>query len=205
VPDTHTLEVALQCGATLQRELYEEKPEYAGYAWYDRVPRIVDSAVLVDGILYDDWPEGSERPAKIQVEVTISESGQPLRSVRLPTLIHARTSERNEIEFVAVRNSPWDNDDLAGPFSVADFLIGATFCAGDDAECDSWDTQMDYYGREVERAVNSYFRGPRATLLALLQKAIDWDANQLADELKVKEILFKKDAAGRSGWHIELV
>jgi hypothetical protein len=113
LPDAHTLEVALQCGARLQRELYEEKPEYAGYAWYGRVPRIVDTAVLVDGILYDDWPERSERPAKIQIEVTISESGQPERSVRLPTLIHARTTDRNEIEFVAVRNSPWDNDDLA--------------------------------------------------------------------------------------------
>jgi len=206
VPDAHTLEGALQCGATLQRELYEEKPEYAGYAWYDRLPRIVDTAVLVDGVLYDDWPEGSERPAKIQIEVTIAESGQPERSIRLPTLIHAPTDELDEISFVAVRNSPWDNDDLDGPFSVADFLIWATFRASDDlGECDSWNTQMDYYGKTIEREVNAYFRGPKASLLAILRDVIDWDANRIAEQLGVKEIHFRRTAPSGSGWDIELV
>jgi hypothetical protein len=36
VPDAHTLDAALQCGAALDGVLYEEKPKYAGYAWYDR-------------------------------------------------------------------------------------------------------------------------------------------------------------------------
>ncbi|HEY6770267.1 MAG TPA: hypothetical protein VI386_36455 [Candidatus Sulfotelmatobacter sp.] len=77
VPDAHTLEAALQCGAALDAVLYEEKPGYAGYAWYDRLPRIVDSAVLFDGVLYDDGPETAERPAKIEIEITIAESDQP--------------------------------------------------------------------------------------------------------------------------------
>jgi hypothetical protein len=205
VPDAHRLDAALQCGAALDGVLYEEKPKYAGYAWYDRLPRIVDTTVLLDGVLYDDWPETAEWPAKIQIEVTIAKSGQAERNGRLPALIHAPTTELNEISFVAVRNSPWDNDGLDGPFSVADFLVWATFRASDElGECDSWNTQMDYYGKTIERQVNAYFRGPKATLIAILRDAIDWDANRLAEELAVKEIRFKQDGAGRSGWRIEL-
>jgi hypothetical protein len=112
--------------------------------------------------------------------------------------------ERNQ--FVAVRNSPWDNDGLDGPFSVADFLVWATFRASDElGECDSWNTQMDYYGKTIERLVNAYSRGPKASLIAILRDAIDWNANRLAEELAVKEIRFKQDGAGRSSWRIELV
>ena len=206
VPDTHTLEVALQCGSALDGVLYEEKPEYAGYAWYDRLPRIVDTAVLLDGVLYDDWPETAERPTTIEIEATIAQAGQAERSVRLPALIHAQTTEPNEISFIAVRNSPWDNDELNGPFSVADFLVWATFRASDDVgECDSWNTQMDYYGKTIERQVNAYFRGPKASLLAILRDAIDWDANRIAEQIGVKEIHFRRTASSGSRWEIELV
>jgi hypothetical protein len=206
VPDAHTLDAALQCGAALDGVLYEEKPEYAGYAWYDRLPRIVDTAVLFDGVLYDDWPETAERPAKIETEITIAESGQPEWSVRLPALIHAQTAELNEISFVAVRNSPWDNDELHGPFSISQFLVWAIFCASDDyGECDSWNTQMGDYEKEVKLQVNAYFRGPKASLVAILREAIDWDANRLAERLGVKEIHFRRTASSGSGWEIELV
>lgn len=206
LPNAHTLAAALAGGATLGATLYEEKPEYDGYSWYDRLPRIVDTAVFLDGILYDDWAEAAGRPAKMEIEVTIDQAGQSPRRLRLPALIHVPSNDSNEIEFVAVRNSPWDNDDLAGPFSVNAFLIGATFCASDNyGECDSWDTQMSYYEGEVERAVNSYFRGPRATLLALLRDAIGWDANRLVEQEGVQEIHFKRSAANKAGWEIELV
>jgi hypothetical protein len=202
----HTLEAALACGAALDGVLHEEKPEYIGYSWYDSLPRIAGTSVFVDGLPYDDWLETTERPAEIEVEVTIREAGQAEHRVRLPALIHAPSSSVNEIAFVAIRNSPWDNDDLAGPFSVSGFLVGATFCASDDyGECDSWNTQMEYYDGEVERAVNSYFRGPRATLLALLRKVIDTDATRLAAELGVQEIRFRRTTSDRASWVIETV
>jgi len=57
----------------------------------------------------------------------------------------------------------------------------------------------------VEREVNAYFRGPRATLLAMLRKAIDWDANRLAEQLGIKEIRFRQTGKGQTGWDAELV
>lgn len=206
LPNAHTLEAALQCGAALDGALYHEKSEYAGYTWYDPLPRIVDTAVWVDGVRYDDWPATAERPAKIEMEVTIAQAGEPDRVVRLPALIHAASAGINEASFVSVRNSPWDNDDLKGPFSVANFLVWATFCASDDyGECDRWETQKNVYEKEIERQVNAYFRGPRASLLAILRDSIDWEADQLAEQLGIKDIHFKRTAAGRSGWQIELI
>ena len=103
-----------------------------------------------------------------------------------------------------MRQSPWDNDDLAGPFSVTDFLVCATFCASDDwGESDSWQTQKDAYDEDIERRVNAYFRGPKASLMAILRTAIEWEADRLAEQLGVVEIRFTRSTA--HVWNAELI
>jgi len=93
---------------------------------------------------------------------------------------------------------------MAGPFSVVDFLVNATFLASDDwGEADSWETQHDAYEEDIERRVNAYFRGPRATLLAILRNAIEWEANRLATELNVGEIRFTRESEHQ--WDVQLV
>ncbi len=39
---------------------------------------------------------------------------------------------------------------------------------------------------------------------ALLRKAIDWNANQLAEQLGVQKIHFERIASGQRGWEIAL-
>jgi hypothetical protein len=145
------------------------------------------------------------RPASIEVELRIEEAGQPDRTLYLPTLIHVDSNCANELSFTAVRQSPWDNDELKGPFSVSDFLLAATFCASDDAESDSWNTQREAYEEAIEREVNSYFRGPRASLTAILRKAIGWEASRLAEQIGIKEIRFKRADNGCTAWDAELL
>lgn len=206
LPNQHTLEAALRCGAALEGELFMEEPQFQGYAWYDIRPRIVDVAVLLDGVLYEDWPEDARRPERIEVEITLTQSQGPERQVRINALIHA-DAERTIWDsscFVAVNNSPWDNDQLSGPFSVIDFIINTTFCASDDCEADSWETQHDRYEEEVEREVNRYFRGPRATLLAILRGVIDYSAEQLADQIGVREIRFIRPEDNSRTWKVQL-
>ena len=148
---------------------------------------------------------GAQRPARIEIEVAIERLKGEGRSLRLPVLIHVDTSEVNEINFVAVKQSPWDNENLAGPFPIVDFLIWATFSASDDfGECDSWATQAENYEEDVKRIVNEYFRGPRATLLGILRNAVQLDASSLAERLGVTEIRFKRDASSQHDWNIEL-
>jgi hypothetical protein len=202
----HTLAGALESGARVDGVLYEARNEWNGYAWYQKLPRITGCAVLIDDLPSEDWPQGnSKRPEKIEIELRIVHPGETERRLRLPAWIHVFASEINEINFVAVRNSPWDNDDLAGPFSLLDFLMSASFCASDDGDSDSWLTQRDNHAAEVEREVNAHFRGHKATLLALLRKGIGWDADRLAAELGVQEIRFKRAASDPQRWEIDLI
>lgn len=78
----------------------------------------------------------------------------------------------------------------------------ATFRSSEDVEADSWQTQKEYWDEVVERAVNGYFRGPRATLLAMLHKAIEWEPERLCDDLGIVAIHFKRN--GRT-WDVELI
>lgn len=152
---------------------------------------------------WENWSAKQERPASIITELTIEQEGvSHLR--RLSALIHVDTREWRQLNFVAVRQSPWDNDDLSGPLDICEFLLTATFCASEDADSDSWETQRDYHEGEIEQEVNSYFRGPKATLAALLGKALSWDARKLAEQMGIREIRFTRKADA-SYWQAEVL
>lgn len=203
LPNSHTFEGALNSGATIDGVLYKEQPHFAGYDWYDSLTTIVDATVLVDSIDYEEWVKTeSPRPSKIEVEVTIEEPNTPTRSISLPASVHVDSESMNEARFIAIRNSPWDNAALDGPFPINTFLFWATFSPSDDCDADSWDTQERDYREMIEREVNECFRGPRETLIAILQNAIDWEAQRLAQNLQVTEIHFKQ--SGHS-WQVELI
>jgi len=201
----HTFEAAIECGAAVDGDLYFEEPEFTGYSWYDNRPRIVDTEIFLDGIAFDRKTHSANRPKKIEVEVAIEQANTPERRIRFSTPVHVESDSSIWFDFcfIAVENSPWDNADLTGPFPIVDFIIGATFCPSDDADADSWETQSDRYEEEVRREANAYFRGPKATLLAILKDALDYRACTLAEELDVHEIRFTR-AEGAQSWSINL-
>ncbi len=201
--NAHTLEGALNSGAKLNWVIYQEEPVFAGYSWYEQLPVIVDAPIVVDGTPYEEWRHPSAaRPAKIEVQLAIEQADQPDRTLTVQTPIHVDSERCNELDWLAIRNSPWDNDELQGPFDVKWFLMWATFSPSDDWEADSWETQRERYEEDVEREVNGYFRGPRATLLAILRSAIEWQATQFAEQLGVKEIRFTRT---EHSWDVQLI
>lgn len=205
VENLHTLEGAMVCGGAIDGELYAEDPQFSGYTWYDSLPRIVDTKVFLDGTRYDGKTLLRDRPKKIEIQVTMERANLPARQLLLNAFVHV-DSEATIWDgncFVAVENSPWDNPDLKGPFSIVDFVYGATFCPSDDGDADSWDTQSDRYEDEARREINAYFRGPKATLLAILQEALDYQARSLAQDLGVTEIRFTR-AEGALSWSVQL-
>jgi hypothetical protein len=203
----HTLEAAVECGAgaALEGDLYLEDIELKGYSWYDNRPAIVDTAVFVDGVEYEAWKPDGGRPEKIEVEVSIAQTDMPERRVRVNALIHVdfEASIWDGPCFVAVKNSPWDNASLTGPFCVVGFIVSATFCPSDDSGSDSWDTQYDEHVEQIQREVSQYFRGPKATLLAILRDAIDYEASRIAETLGVHEIRFTR-FSGSPAWSVQL-
>jgi hypothetical protein len=207
VQHPHTLQGALHSGATLDADLYHERREYRGYFWYDALPRVTQAEVIIDGCSAEDSDllGGQARASTIDVFVIVRQRGKAEREIRLPAYIHVDSESYNALQFVAVKDSPWDNDELSGPFPLDDFLMWATFCASDDCESDSWETQSYCYEQEIARQLNRYFRGPRATLLALLGRALSFDASALAESLNLSEIRFTRPLPGSHRWGIELI
>jgi hypothetical protein len=210
LPNQHTLEAALQNESLQGRKLYTADAQYQGYSWYDALPRLTSVEVVVDDVSFVNWQTQSlPRPEKIELLVALTQTHQPDSVVRLPATIHVVDGDDldysdGSAKFVAVRNSPWDNDNLDGPFDVVDFLLHATFLSSDDAGADSWDTQQDYHQGHIEHEVNLYFRGPQAALLALLQDALSWDMRQYANQVGVTEIRFLKPGTDERSWRVEL-
>jgi hypothetical protein len=210
LPNQHTLEAALPNESIQGRKLYITDAQYQGYIWYDALPLLSSAGVVVDDVSFDSWRTQSlPRPEKIEILITLTQPQQPDSIVRLPATIHVVDGDdldysNDSPEFVAVRNSPWDNDNLDGPFDVVDFLLYATFRSSDDASADSWGTQQDYHQGHIEHEVNLYFRGPRAALLALLEDALSWDMRQYANQVGVSEIRFLKPGTDERGWRVEL-
>lgn len=211
IPNQHTLEAALQPLSHFDLKLYQAAEQYVGYSWYDALPTLSDTAVTVDGIPYETWIDGSlPRPEKILITPTIKQSNLADTRVGFKALIHLVDGDDVDYgdeapEFVAIRNSPWDNDELNGPFDISQFLFDATFRSSDDIEADSWDTQKDYYEAHIRREVDEYFRGPKAALMGILRESLSWEARRYAGQAGIDEIRFKRPGEGESGWKIELI
>jgi hypothetical protein len=204
VTNVHTLQGALHSGATLDYVLYRESPGYEGYTWYNNLPRLVDVEVTIqEGPEAELLPAEDVRPCKIDLALTVQQQGLENRIIVIPAYVHVESEELNSVSFVAVKNSPWDNDQLAGPFPIEEFLIYATFSASDEG--DLFETQLDWYRREVEQAVNEYFRGPRASLVALVEDGLKFNARTLALQLNVSQIRLTRNPTDEHKWEVELV
>ncbi len=205
LPIAHTLEAALETGATLDVTLYQTNSAYRGYSWYDNLPIIADGAILVDGLVYGEWKATrARRPQSLEIELTIEQKENAARICRLPALIHVEADEWNwnECEIVAVADSPWDTDLSGGPFSLTEFLTWAVFCYSDEG--DTWDTQKCLFDEETEELLSTYFRSPKANLVAMLRNAWGHRLRSAAKDLGISEVRFKLNS-DTSDWSIELV
>jgi hypothetical protein len=203
--DQYTFEAALNSGAKIDFVLYEEKSEYQGYSWYDRLPRLTDVEVLIDGVLYVECTKDSiaARPKTIELKITIEEPEQDTKTVSVPALVHVDTEDEYGLDpiFVVIQDSPWDKGNVE-PFSLHEFLMWATFWSSDDVENDSWQTQCDRHDDLVTEIISRYLHGPRASLIAQLRRSLDSSITHQAEQLGVTEIKFSRSSSG--GWTTEL-
>jgi hypothetical protein len=203
--DGYSFQAALHSGAKLDFVLYEDKPDYQGYSWYDRLPKLTHAEVLLDGVPYADCTKEviAARPKAIELMITIEEREQDTKTISVPALVHVDTEDESGLDpiFVVVQDSPWDNGQV-GPFSLHEFLRWATFWSSDDVENDSWQTQCDRHDELVAEIICQYVHGPRASLISQLRRSLDFHITRQAEQLGVTEIKFSRST--ESGWTVEL-
>ena len=202
VEHAYTLQAAIECGAKLGYTLYREETKFAGYTWYEALPRIADMEVFFDG---QEAPEQIDcdvkRPETITLKLAIKTyDGED--EINLPAKLHVGRDcplwDGGAYSFVAVQNSPWDKNSENEPFDIADFLMYAMFEF--DPDGDTFDTQERDFRKHVEEIVMQYFKGPRDNLLAAIRRITD--ELSFKAELNVAEIRLKRSGPN---WDINLL
>lgn len=155
---------------------------FAGYAWYDALPRVVDlNFRIARGEEQIDYDGEQELPADLDsgrvdgltLELTIQASGDPLATfdvIELPADVVIAPTERSpDLEETVILLAP---DCAISPPELAWLLEMACFCPSDDSGDDSFETQQARFELESRFIANNLLLGEDAALLARVRDAM---------------------------------
>ena len=170
--DDQALEQALQ-GTPLGKSLRTGNVQFAGYGWYDQLPRITKVATLVrwgaDTLqIPNEWddangasdvviPEG--RPDEIVMVLTKEEPGGKESQIRIPAEVAfwQSTDDGNwprDIDILVTKHAGVDDT------TVGTMLEKGFFSPVEDTDADSWETQRQTFREEAQAAVTEALDKP---------------------------------------------
>lgn len=144
-----------------------------GYGWYDRLPRITGLRFNIDkaGETFElggsDFP-GIESGAVERLDLVLTMSGPDPQTLHIPAPIAIEYDEGIFWSFEEA-NVLLATPTAVTPAELADLLDGACFCASDDREADSWDTQHDRFLLDAQEMATRLLLGDEAALLERLR------------------------------------
>lgn len=168
-------------GNSIGARLVGAESAFEGYGWYDRLPRITWLQILVeqngavlrygeDQLLPDD--HGSGRVSSLEVELTIAASGgeqakTQLQRFPIPMLVCCNDGYGLDDAIILVA----DGADVS-PAALAWLIETSIFCADDDHDCDSWETQHRNFEEAARDLATSLLLGEEEALLERIRVAI---------------------------------
>ena len=157
------------------------EPAFAGYRWYEALPRLLACSFLAerDGVLYRYAQE-------ITLPCDLASGGLDALCVEIAIAPNADPSAEEEIyslpvEMLACNNDSYSLDDSiilfdrhadVQPGNLADLIFASLFCASDDPDTDSWETQSNDFESRAHHLANLLLLGEDEALLARLRQAI---------------------------------
>lgn len=158
----------------IRENMAEQHTPYEGYSWYDRLPKFCNPRFYIDasGSSYANGENGCCPVLDSHIEAT----GIELRY----NLTHAASETEREfrvpadVSFISP-DDRWGDDldnisiayvcsDSLTPEDLADLIEEAFFCASDDCEADSWDTQHDRFVRDARELATRLLHGENAAI-----------------------------------------
>lgn len=166
----------LGTGQALGGSLVREVPAFEGYGWYDALPRISsltfqieadDGSLRYDSAtaLPDTVQSGTVRSIHLDVTVnrsrlSVDDSEHHLLAAEV--LIAPDESWSTDIDQAVILLSP---DSAIDPLDLVELLEAACFCASDDVEYDSWDTQQRDFVRRARQVAHTMLLGEDAAII----------------------------------------
>ena len=160
--------------------LVRSEPAFAGYRWYDDLACIDDLRFIVqqNGTIHIDDENGDvfnlEVPQvdAISVELTVIRNG--ISGVHdLPSDLLLQPDDNYDLDgaSIMVVRGFLGTDAPLTPAILAHYLDCAYFCASDDRECDSFDTQLRYWQTQSINIAISLLQGAETATVASIEAA----------------------------------
>lgn len=157
-----------------------EKPAYVGYAWYDAMSRLTEPQFRVrHGDEETLICEANSLPAmashlkadSIDAEFEIVGADGVL-PFRISTDV-AFGTDANAWDGLEAARVAWVEAESLTAGDLVDLLDAAWFCASDDAECDSYDSQRRYFEDEAHELAVELMHGRDAAICDQVRRLLD--------------------------------
>jgi hypothetical protein len=179
----HCIERALQ-GEELYDRLYELEPHFAGYSWYERLPRIRHAAFRVMAgtlaVEFDDQGDlGTQAPLDCD-----SQKADQISLILTLTRVTTDSTLEFSADFVATECERWSSDvgnlcifwtaEVVQDFDGLHVLIEEGFFSpSDDVDSDSYHTQRENFQNELRLLLAKLMLGERHSAEVELKRLLD--------------------------------
>ena len=175
-----------RAGSNILRELrphlVENHPAYAGYGWYDALHQLGNVRFYVaagerDHVIAEN---GSFPPLDDHVRAETIElrfcvfhrATETAREERIPADVAFVVNEDGWYSGInQIRIAYVPGDDLT-PETLVDLIENVCFCASDDSEADSWDTQHEHFLRDARELAARVLLGEEEAIAARIRDTL---------------------------------
>ncbi|BAI96659.1 hypothetical protein Sj15T_09640 [Sphingobium sp. TA15] len=164
---------AIGDGSILGGRLVDAEPRFAGYDWYDELPRIIDFSFTVR--------RGDTIFQHSETDRFIGEPSGSADAILLEPVFADARAVSPIAAGILIMKEPYGCDDLSDPtiilgpqarFDVAaltSLLEDAAFCPSDDKAADSYETQRAYFVSEARQVAAELLLGEDKAILLQLE------------------------------------
>lgn len=172
---------ALRTGLSFCGRPVREESAFVGYRWYDALPRLLTCVFLFsrEGVAYRygrntalpaDLPSGAVDA--LSVEISVAPDADPASSPQAFSLMADMLVCNNEGYSIDDAIILFDGRADVQPGELAELIYASLFCACDDGDCDSWETQSSYFERQARDQANRLLLSEDDALIARLREAV---------------------------------
>jgi hypothetical protein len=189
---------ALARDGRLEGSLADPDNAMAGYGWYDALPRITALKFEIerDGATHvfdSDILPGLESGAVDRLDLVVEISGARSETLTVPAPVVIEYDEAHHWNFEEA-NILLASPDAISPDELVDLLEASCFCASDDREADSWETQNDRFLLDAREMATRLLLGDDAALVERLRAIIAYRAQWFVPEGRQFSVIIGRSA-----------
>ncbi len=189
---------ALARDGRLEGRLADPDPAMAGYGWYDALPRIAALRFEIErdgrAHVFDSTElPGLESGPVERLDLVLELAGQQPETITVPAPVVIEYDDGSCWSFEEA-HILLASRDAVSPDELVELLEASCFCASDDRDADSWETQNDRFLLDAREMATRLLLGDDAALVERLRAIIAYRAQWFVPEGRQFSAVIGRDA-----------